>query len=416
MRNDINKNYRPSGFLQFPDGFLWGASTSAYQVEGGIINDWSEWEMSDKRLNFLRKKGLNYQDFIAGKTCGSYGCYVEDADLLKHLNCNAHRLGLEWSRIEPVEGEFSAEAIQHYRHVLAALKYNGIKTVVTIWHWTNPMWLVHEGGWSNKKVVAYYKRYARFVAEELGDLVDYWVTLNEPTVHVLNGYVNGKFPPNKKNIFKAFQVLFNLIKAHKVAYSAIHEVLPKAQVSITHLGNNFDPARKWFLPEVILAVIANFLANGILMGKIKKHLDYIGLDYYFHNRMVFYPPFIRNKNKETTDMGWEIYPKGIFNVLKYLNRFKKPIIIMENGLADAADSRREKFILDHLFWTHRAIEEGVDVRGYFHWSLVDNFEWAHGWIPKFGLCELDRKTLERRPRPSAWRYAEICRDNGFYID
>jgi beta-glucosidase len=416
MEKEINKNYRPSGFLQFPAGFLWGASTSAYQVEGGIINDWSEWEMSDKRLNFLRKKGLNYKDFVAGKACGSYSCYVEDADLLKHLNCNSYRLGLEWSRLEPVEGEFSAEAVQHYRHVLAALKYNGIKTVVTIWHWTNPMWLVAEGGWANKKVIKYYERYARFVAEELGDLVDYWVTLNEPTVHISNGFIKGEFPPNKRNPLKAMQVFFNLIKAHKAGYQAIHGVIPNAQVSITHLGNNFDPARSWFLPEVILASLANFLGNGILIGSVKKHLDYIGLDYYFHNRVVFYPPFLRNQNKETTDMGWEIYPKGIYNVLKYLKRFKKPIIIMENGLADADDSRREKFILNHLSWVHRAISEGVDVRGYFHWSLVDNFEWAAGWTAKFGLCELDRKTLERRPRASAWRYAEICRDNGFYIN
>jgi beta-glucosidase len=410
-----DEKYRSkSDFYEFPKGFLWGVSTSAYQIEGGAINDWSQWEMSDKRLSDLRRKGLKYKDFVAGKACDSYNRYIEDAELVKHLNCDAYRLGLEWARIEPVEGEFSSEAIEHYRHVLSYLRYCGIKTVVTVWHWTNPMWLVAEGGWNNKKAIEYYKRYVRVVAEELGDLVDYWITINEPTVHVLNGYTSGKFPPNKRNIFKAIRVYLNLTKAHCEAYKIIHAIRPKAYVSLTHLGNNFDPARPWFPPEALLAALFNFLANGILVHRVKKHLDFLGLDYYFHNRVVFYPPFIKNKNKEVSDMGWEIYPKGIYNILKYLSRFKKPIIIMENGVADASDGKRERFIKDHLFWVHRAISEGISVQGYFYWSLLDNFEWAHGWAPKFGLCDFDPETCERHLKPSGQAYAEICRNNGFY--
>jgi len=411
----IDEKYRSrSDFYEFPKGFLWGVSTSAYQIEGGAINDWSQWEMSAKRLASLRRKGLNYKDFVAGRACDSYNRYVEDAELIRHLNCGAYRLGLEWARIEPVEGEFSSEAIEHYRHVLSYLRYCGIKTVVTIWHWTNPMWIVAEGGWANKKTIEYYKRYVRVVAEELGDLVDYWITINEPTVHVLNGYTSGKFPPNKRNIFKALRVYLNLTKAHCEAYRIIHAIRPKAYVSLTHLGNNFDPARPWFPPEALLAALFNFLANGILVRRVKKHLDFLGLDYYFHNRVVFCPPFIKNKNKEVSDMGWEIYPKGIYNILKYLSRFKKPIIIMENGVADASDGKRERFIKDHLFWVHRAISEGVSVQGYFYWSLLDNFEWAHGWAPKFGLCGFDRETFERHVKPSGQAYADICRHNGFY--
>lgn len=398
----------------FPEGFLWGASTSAYQVEGGIINDWSQWEMSDKRLAYLRRKGLDYRDFVAGRACDSYHHVKEDVDLLLRLNCNAGRIGLEWSRIEPVEGEFSHHAIEHYRRQLLYMKRCGLKTAVTIWHWTNPMWLVDEGGWANKKVVAYFRRYAKVMARELGDVVDYWLTVNEPTIHVGNGYIRGNFPPNKKNPFKALAVYFNLIKAHKAAYKAIHSLIPKAKVGFTHLGNNFDPARKWFLPELFLAGVLNFFYNGFLLGRVRKHIDFIGLDYYFHNRVVWYPPFIRNKNKEVTDLGWEIYPKGIYNILKYLSRFRKPIIIMENGLADANDDKRERFIINHLRWVHRAISEGVPVRGYFHWSLLDNFEWAHGWSPKFGLCDFDKETFERHVKHSGMVYAEICRNNGIF--
>jgi beta-glucosidase len=402
---------QPENFIKFPPDFLWGVSTSAYQVEGGILCDWSQWEMSEKRLKELREKKANYRDFVAGRACDSYHRYLEDADMVKALNCGGYRLGLEWARIEPVEGEFNLDAIRHYREVLLALKERNLKVVLTLWHWTNPMWIVNEGGWSSKKVVKYFTRYVEFVVAELGDLVDFWITINEPTIHVFNGYMKGTFPPNRRNPFLMAKTFLNLATAHKKAYDAIHKYNLRAQVGFTHLGDNFQPARPWLLPEICLAWFFNFFCNNLFIRLVRKKIDFIGLDYYFHNRVVWYPPFLKNLNKDVTDFGWEICPEGIYNILKDLRRFNKPIYIMENGIADAADAKRGKFIVDHLRFVHKAIEEGEDIRGYFHWSLMDNFEWAAGWTMKFGLYSVDRTTFARTPRPSARLYAEICRTN-----
>lgn len=401
--------------LKFPKNFLWGASTSAYQIEGGITNDWTAWEMSNKRLRELKKKGLKANDYICGKACDSYNRYEEDAGLLKKINCNSYRLSLEWSRLEPVEGEFNEEEFEHYKKNLRLLKKNNIKVILTIWHWTNPIWLSLEGGWSKKKVVRYYSRFVAKVVDELGDLVDYWVTLNEPMVHAFNGYLVGKFPPRKKNLLLARKVFNNLILAHKRAYGIIHDKYPRAQVGIAKLTNDFDPARWWCPAEWLLAKVFNYFWNDEFLIRIKKHMDYVGADYYFHNRIVWYPPFRRNKNKEVTDMGWEIYPKGIYNILKYLKRFKKPIIILENGLADSEDKKRKDFIVNHLEYVHKAISEGIPVKGYFHWSLIGNFEWAYGFSSKFGLFTVDRETFERKMRPSAKTYAKICKNNSIEL-
>ncbi len=401
--------------LKFPEGFLWGVSTSAYQIEGGITNDWSQWEMSEKRLKELRKKKLNYRDFVAGTACDSYNRYEEDAEMVKALNCGAYRLGIEWARIEPKEGEFNRAEIEHYRKALMNLKEKNIKVVLTIWHWTNPLWVVNEGGWANKKIVDYYARYVEFVVAELGDLVDFWITVNEPTIHVHKGYFIGEFPPNKKNWFLGAKTFLNLAAAHKKAYEIIHRANLRTNVGFTHLGDNFYPARAWLFPEILLAWFLNLVCNNLFISLVHKQCDFIGLDYYFSNRIVWYPPFLKNLSKEVNDFGWEIFPEGIYGILKDLRRFNKPIYIMENGIADATDSKRAKFIVDHLRYVHQAIEEGEDIRGYFHWSLLDNFEWAAGYAMKFGLYSVDRQTFKRTARPSAAVYAEICRDNQIRI-
>jgi beta-glucosidase len=408
----LENNNQKENILKFPEGFLWGVSTSAYQIEGGITCDWSQWEMSPQRLKALRKKKLNYRDFVAGQACDSYNRYAEDAEMVKALGCGAYRLGLEWARIEPKEGEFDREQIEHYRNILLDLKEKNIKVVLTIWHWTNPLWVVNEGGWSNKKIIGYYARYVEYVVEHLGDLVDFWVTINEPTIHVHKGYFTGEFPPNKINPFLGAKTFLNLVAAHKKAYDIIHRTNLRANVGFTHLGDNFQPARSWFFPEIFIAWLLNFFCNNLFLQCVHGHTDYIGLDYYFHNRVVWYPPFLKNINKEVTDFGWEIYPEGIYNILKDLRRFKKPIYIMENGIADATDAKRAKFIVDHLRYVHKAIEEGEDIRGYFHWSLLDNFEWAAGYTMKFGLYSVDRETFERKARPSAAVYSQIVKENG----
>jgi len=403
--------------LKFPPGFLWGASTSAHQVEGGNKNDWSEWEKSELRIKNLELKGLNPDDFISGRACDSYNRYEEDFDLCVKMNNNAHRLGIEWSRVEPEEGRFNMEAIEHYRKVLSALKARNIKTVVTLWHWSNPLWLAEKGGWTNKHVSEYFSRYVELIVKELGQYIDYWVVLNEPFVHIGHGYLTGKFPPNNKlSLAKIPELLNNLVNAHKKAYDIIHKNIKNAEVSLTFLTGYVEPARKWCPVEWLLAKIMSYIRNDYFFKKIKGHFDFIGVDYYHHDRIVFYPPFVRNKNKLVSDFGWEIYPEGIYHVLKGYAKYKKPILILENGVADAKDQYRKDFIVDHLKWVHKAISEGADVRGYFHWSLLDNFEWADGYGMKFGLHEVDRKTFKRTPRPSARVYGEICRRNGIEVN
>jgi beta-glucosidase len=414
--------------LKFPKDFLWGVSTSAYQIEGGIHNDWSEWERSKLRITRLQRKLASGQeslelrncqpeDFICGQACDSYNRYEEDLDLVKNLGCGAFRMGIEWARVEPAEGQFNMEEIEHYRRVLAAAKKRNLKIVLTLWHWTNPVWLVNKGGWANKKIIDYFIRYTELIVKELGEYVDFWIVLNEPMVPLTNGYLTGKFPPSKKfNIFCAVKMFKNLVRAYKKSYDIIHSFFPNTQVSVTQLVSCFLPARKWCLVETFFAMIAKYFSNYLFLDRIKEKFDFIGFDYYFYHRVVWYPPFKKNLNKKTTDMGWEIYPAGIYDVLKDLAKYNKPIYVMENGLADADDQERADFIINHLKYVHQAIRNGIDVRGYFYWSLLDNFEWAAGWAPKFGLYEVDRKTFKRTPRPSVEVYRDICKNNRIIID
>ncbi len=386
--------------LKFPKNFYWGTATSAYQVEGGIRNNWS----------------MHGEKYDAGIACDHYNRYNEDFDLAKSMNNNAHRFSISWARIEPEQGKFDQKEIEHYRKVIQALRQRGMEPFVTLYHWTTPVWLAEKGGIANKNFPKYFERFVKKIVSQYSDLVKFWIVLNEPMVPLANGYVTGEFPPFKKfSIFNIYKVFFNLVKAHKKAYKVIHQINPESQVSISQISNYYEPARKWCPIELLLSKLGYFFGGDYFYFLIKKQIDFVGFSYYFHKRMVWYPPFINNLDKQTTDMGWEIYPKGIYHVLKRLKKHKKPIYITENGLADAKDEKRAQFIKDHLKWVHKAIEEGIDVRGYFHWSLIDNYEWAKynmGFGPRFGLIEIKYDdNLKRTPRPSSGVYAEICKNN-----
>jgi beta-glucosidase len=399
--------------LKFPNNFLWGTSTSAHQIEGGNNNDWSVWEKSEVRRKRLEARSLNPEDYVSGQACDSYNRYEEDADLSLQLNNNAYRFSIEWSRIEPKEGKFDRNEIEHYRQVLQALKKRNIKTFVTLWHWTNPVWLAQIGGWENKKVIEYFSRFTELVVDELGDLVDVWVTLNEPMMHIGHGYITGKFPPNcQKSFIKIFKVFSNLIACHQEAYRIIHKKFPDALVGLAMTSGYFNAAHRFNPVEWLIVRLADHFRNHYMLQKLKNYFDYIGVNYYHHDRIIWHPPFKKNLSKKITDFGWEIYPEGIYHVLKGYKKYGKPIYITENGIADADDDQRAEFIIDHLKYIHQAISEGVDVRGYFYWSLLDNFEWADGYRMKFGLFKVDRQTFIRTPQPSSKVYAEICRNNG----
>ncbi len=375
--------------LIFPKSFLWGTSTSAYQVEGGIEDcDWSE-------------------KFPAGKACDHYNRYEEDFDLLERFNQNTHRFSIEWSRIEPKEGEFNKKAINHYREVLSSLKKRGTKTMVTLHHFTSPVWFV---GWDNPKSVFYFIRFAEKMFKECGDLVDFWITINEPLIYCSKSFLAGDWPPFKKGIFAFRKAINNQMLAHKEIFKLFHKINREVKVGIAKNNQFFESAKEKSPLDKISKFSADYFWNEYFLDKIEKHLDFIGLNYYFHNRIKF-PYRTKNKNKTVSDLGWEVYPEGIYHVLLEMGEYGLPIYITENGLADKEDALRKSFIKDHLIWIHRAMKEGVDVRGYFHWSLMDNFEWDKGFQPRFGLVEIDYKTLERKPRPSTYYYAEICKNN-----
>lgn len=378
------------GKQNFPHGFLWGSATSAYQIEGGIENDWSEAARQGKIP-------------ITGKACDSYDKYEEDFEIAKSLGQNAHRFSLEWSRIEPEEGKFDETAIDHYRKVIKAIRDRGMEPFVTIWHFTLPVWFANIGGFENPKASFYFARYCDYVLRSLGDKAKFWITMNEPMVYVVQGYWNKKWPPFKKNFSKFLKVTENLIVSHNLAYQRIKLARPEVQVGIAKNNKCFE--HNWNPFNFFLAIISKWFWNYRFLNRISDFQDFIGLNYYFSIK------FGGKKTEQKTDMGWPIYPAGLYKVIKELNKYGKPIYITENGLADARDSKRESFIKDHLYFIQQAITKKVDVRGYFHWSLLDNYEWAHGFEPKFGLVEVDFQTLERKIRPSAYKFKEICETN-----
>lgn len=378
--------------LKFPKDFLWGSATSSYQVEGGIENcDWAK-------------------VYPAGKACDHYSRYEQDFDLINRLNQNAHRFSIEWSRIEPEQGRFSEKEIEHYRRVLLTLKKRNIKTMMTLHHFTTPLWLARKGGWSNSKVIFYFSRFAQKVFTEYQGLVDFWVTLNEPLMYASIGYLKGRWLPKKRNPVLFLKVVKNQITVHKKIYEIFHKIKPDVRIGIAKNNIFIEPFNPHSFLDRFSVSIYQYFWNECFLDKIKDYQDFIGLNYYSRDRIKF--PFLkRNENKIVSDLGWEVYPQGIYFVLKGLKKYKKPIYITENGLADAKDKLRKDFIKEHLFWVHKAIKEGADTRGYFHWSLMDNFEWEKGFEPRFGLIEIDYKTMERKPRPSAFYYAEICKEN-----
>jgi beta-glucosidase len=413
----------------FPKDFLWGTATSAHQVEGNNTNsDWWNWEITKK------------VPFPSGAATEHYQRYDEDFALAQSMGSNAYRLSLEWARIEPTEGTWDDAEIQHYRKVLQAAQKRGLKTFLTLHHFTSPQWVAAAGGWENPAVTEWFRNFTAKVTQTLGEYVDYWVTLNEPNVYALTGYVVGVTPPGKKDIKISAKVLANFLKAHAKSYHAIHQLYPAAKVGFAHHMRVFSPANPWNPADQLLASQINGFWNfqildSIRSGKIslslpflfsiqekvpelKGTLDFIGVNYYSRdfvtldlgseNKIKVVPPAA---GVETNDMGWEIFPEGFFTVLKNLKSYGLPVFITENGVADASDSKRKKFLCDHVFQMARAIESGVDVRGYLHWSLTDNFEWVFGFEPRFGLVAIDYATQKRTLRASGLAYRDIIMSN-----
>ncbi len=366
-----------------------------------------------KRIEFLESEGLikkyGLKNFISGQATDHYNRFQDDFKIAKSLGHNATRFSIEWSRIEPEEGKFNEKEIEHYKNVINTLKELDIKPFITIWHWTLPVWLKNKGGWQNKKTIDYFVRYSKKLANSFGKDICFWITINEPEIYSVNSYLKGVWPPQKKSLYFYLKVLKHLIVAHKKTYQAIKKINPDAKIGIAKNNIYFEAYKNKFVNRSLKKFI-DWWWNFYFLNKIKNHQDFIGLNHYFHDRIKY--GFNKNENKITSDMGWELYPEAIYYVLKDLKKFNKPIYITENGLADAKDKKRGWFIVESIKQISKAIDDGVNVCGYLHWSLMDNFEWDKGFWPRFGLLEIDYTTQQRKIRPSAHLYKDICLANG----
>lgn len=413
--------------LKFPEGFKWGSATSAHQVEGNNHNDWSEWEKSTERIEQLKKEGKNPDDFISGKACDSYNRYEEDFDIAKSLNHNIHRLSIEWSRIEPREGKFDHEAMHHYVNVVKALRERGIEPMVTLWHFTNPVWFAEKGGFLNPNSPEIFTRYVKYVVDNLKDRVGLWITFNEVgTVYSYYAYINGLWPPHSRNIFKVRKLWNNFSKAHTLAYREIKKIYSVPQspldsnsqmshnvvVGLAEANAHVVYGNSWW--QKLIGKKYNYYRNLNFFNRTFPYYDFLGMNYYKIDRLPG-SESVLPKQELMVEKGWEIYPKGVYYLLMNLKKYKKQIYITENGIADGTDRLREKFIKEHLRWVWQAIHDGVDVRGYLYWSLLDNFEIIDGYRARFGLVEIDYATLARKVRPSALEYAKISLENKLEI-
>ncbi|MBN1483874.1 MAG: glycoside hydrolase family 1 protein [Chloroflexia bacterium] len=417
--------------LAFPPGFQWGVAVAAHQVEGGNRNnDWWAWEQQPGRI---------HQGQRSGRACNWWEEAEADLDRAAGLHLNSLRLSVEWSRIEPQPGHFEQRALQRYQQILQGLQQRGLEPMVTLHHFSSPLWLAEQGGWENPETIDRFARFVGHTVEALKPHCRCWCTINEPNVYGYMGYLEGVFPPGKSDPAAGMRVIRHLLQGHAAAYRQIHDLQPEARVGLAHNMRILDPARpdapldRWaarLLDHVYNQAILNSLTSGrwsppLGWGPVPglaQTLDWIGLNYYTRDLVAFdpgQPLCVRRfhaEGAELLDGGYgEFYPLGLYRCLLRLAELGLPMYVSENGLPDDNDDQRPRYILAHLVQLWRAIQQGCAVRGYYHWTLADNFEWAEGWKLRFGLIELDPKSQERRPRPSAALYGQIATQNAVSV-
>ncbi len=432
--------------LRFPAGFLFGAATAAHQVEGGCTNNhWWEWE---------QQPGHVRDGSTSEIACDHYRRFREDFALARELGMNAQRISIEWSRIEAEEGRFNAREIDHYREVCDTIRELGMEPTVTLHHFTNPIWAQRQGGWENPKMVDWLARFAAHATRELGDRVRIWFTINEPMVAPALCYVLGIHPPCVRDLARALTVAKHVLLAHGAMYRAIKDATRHA----TEVGpvlnmpyiEPLDPAseedrtaavqqdfllNQYYLDGLLRGVVFPPVGDGAEVPGLARSYDLVGLNYYA--RMLVRAGGLeqaqhvargvsdRDATGETPlhgmrrpdepseledQMGWEVYPRGLHAQLVRLVPLGRPVYVTENGMATRDERARCRHLLVHLAQCHRAIRDGVDLRGFFYWTLMDNFEWAEGYTKTFGLVEIDREHgLARRPREAAYLYRDIAR-------
>ncbi|HEX8993225.1 MAG TPA: family 1 glycosylhydrolase [Anaerolineales bacterium] len=415
--------------FHFPRGFLWGCATASHQVEGNNTNNqWWKWEQD------------GHTNGTSGLACEWWGGrWREDFDRAAEGRQNAQRISVEWSRIQPEPDKWDEDALEKYRAMLRGLHERGMTAMVTLHHFTDPYWLTERGGWETEAAVSLFERFVRKTVEALKEYCTLWCTVNEPNVYALSGYAQGVFPPGRTDVRQAVQVEANLLRGHAAAYRTIHQIQKEARVGY---ALHYRPmvARSWSpLDKLMRNIRYNGLnlafPSGISTGVMRTPVgnfrvpeamgtqDYFGLNYYSRDTVYF---DLRNPRELFTQSGYPQdadlsqgkyianIPEGFYDSIKWAVRAypQVPILITENGVESADDAIRPRYIAQHLHQMWRAVNFNWPVKAYFHWSLVDNFEWERGWSQRFGLWAVDPETQKRTKRPSADLYAEICKENG----
>lgn len=407
---------------KFSSHFLWGAATAAHQVEGGNHNQWTVWELenaktkaaqSEYQLGELRnwskieKQAKDPDNYVSGRLVDHYNRHAEDFEILQKMHMNALRFSVEWSRIEPQEGVFDKDVINYYKKYVEELDEKNIESIVTLFHFTLPAWFAEKGGFAKRSNVKYFTRFAQKIISELGPSIKYIITINEPEIYAVAGYYTAEWPPMINNLFKTWRVINNLAYAHRKVAQVLHNMSRRYKVSISKNSSYFYPGDNSWLSKVSAAIMQYF-QDDFIIKKYIRHCDFLGVNYYLSNRVFGYR--VHNPDVNLSDLGWDMHPADIQYVLERLYRkYQKPIIITENGLADSEDENRKWWIKETLIGMQNAMKYGVELIGYLHWSLIDNFEWAYGKWPRFGLCEVDYVTGKRTLRPSALWFSQVIK-------
>ena len=406
---------------------FWGVSASAYQTEGYNRNQWTDWERkyAEKRAAKSKHKSgrsdnrrcvnaeaKNPDNYVSGALADHYHRYKEDFDLAKKMNMNALRFSIEWSRIEPQEGVWNAEAITHYKDYIDELNRRGMEPIITLFHFTLPVWFARKGGFEKRSNIKYFERFCQRVTKELcfGKYVKYIITINEPEVYVTETYMGKNWPNSVRNPMKMWRAINNLCLAHNLVADAIHTTNPGCKVSIAKQpvffsGSGSDDN---FITRLVIKA-AQYVQNDWILDKVVKHCDFLGINYYMSMKVDGFR-ISKSCSAGLSDLNWGLSPADIQFVLERMsNKYSLPIMVTENGLADAEDKNRQWWITQTIAAMRKSVDNGVDLLGYLHWSLIDNFEWSYGKWPRFGLVAIDYTTGERKLRPSARWFGKFIR-------
>ncbi len=421
--------------VSFPENFLWGVSTSAHQFEGGNIhNQWHSWERS----------GRTRSGELSGVACDWWLSAERDLDLCAGLGLNALRISLDWGRLEPQEGRWDESAFERYRAILRAIRERGMRPFVVLHHFTHPQWFEDAGGFLDAGSPDRFCELARRAVEELGELCSDWLTFNEPNVYSTFGYWFGEFPPGKYNDMRECAVvLANIHRAHALAYGRMHKLQPGANVGLTTNWTDFKPASA-YPADQLLAYMYDAIFNRSSLHLLRsgsfhfpfnalasdvpeviQKTDFAGVNIYsrLHVRLpwaeadrrtggTFVPDDVPQGDCGAENAYGEACPDAVITAVNEYAALGVPIYVMENGVPDRSDRIRPWMMVRTLANIGKLIESGHDIRGYFHWSIVDNYEWSEGWTLRFGLYELDLATQERRARGSAEIYRQIIAQKG----